>query len=69
MKLNSEGKFLRAGEMLQYIITDYYQTRSKNNRAIPIELINDKSTYDVKKYIELLTQACNSVIEPFGLKL
>jgi DNA polymerase, archaea type len=69
MKLNSEGKFLRAGEMLQYIITDYYQTRSKNNRAIPIELINDESTYDVRKYIDLLRQACNSVIEPFGLKL
>ena len=33
-------KFLKAGETLQYIITDYYQkTRSKNNRAIPIELI------------------------------
>ena len=69
MKLNIEGKFLRAGEVLQYIITDYYQTRSKNNRAIPIELINDKSTYDVRKYIELLTQASNSVIEPFGLEL
>jgi DNA polymerase, archaea type len=44
MKLSSEGKFLRAGEVLQYIITDYYQTKSKNNRAIPIELINDEST-------------------------
>ncbi|MFY9870460.1 MAG: DNA polymerase domain-containing protein [Candidatus Nitrosopolaris sp.] len=69
MKLNIEGKFLRAGEVLQYIITDYYQSTSKNNRAMPIELINNKSTYDVRKYIELLTQACNSVIEPFGLKL
>jgi DNA polymerase, archaea type len=69
MNLHIEGKFLRAGEALQYIITDYYQTKSKNNRAMPIELINNKSTYDVRKYIELLTQACNSVIEPFGLKL
>ena len=69
MNLHIEGKFLRAGEVLQYIITDYYQTKSKNNRAMPIELINNKSTYDVRKYIELLTQACNSVIEPFGLKL
>ena len=69
MNLHIEGKFLRAGEVLQYIITDYYQTKSKNNRAMPIELINNKSTYDVRKYIELLTQACNSVIEPFGFKL
>jgi hypothetical protein len=43
---------------------------SKNNRAIPVELINERSTcYDVKRYIELLTEACNSVTEPFGLKL
>ena len=48
-KLNSEGKSLKAGEALQYIITDYYQTRSKNNRAISIELVNQ--TYDVIKYM------------------
>jgi len=68
-KLNNEGKSLKAGEILQYIITDYYQTRSKNNRAIPIELINQTHSYDVIKYIELLTQTCNSVTEPFGFKL
>jgi DNA polymerase elongation subunit (family B) len=68
-KLNNERKFLKAGETLQYIITDYYQTRFKNNRAIPIELIDERTCYDVKRYIELLTEACNSVTEPFGLKL
>lgn len=71
MKLNSEGKFLSAGEVLQYIITDYYQTRSKNSRAIPIEIIDKRTSYsyDVRRYTELLTQTCNSVTEPFGLKL
>jgi DNA polymerase-2 len=66
-KLNNQGKYLKAGEILQYIITDYYQkTRSKNNRAIPIEMIDERTTfYD----IELLTEACNSITEPFGLKL
>jgi DNA polymerase elongation subunit (family B) len=68
-KLNNEGKFLKAGEILQYVITDYQKARSKNNRAIPIELINERTSYDVKRYIELLTEACNSVTEPFGLKL
>ena len=68
-KLNSQGKYLKAGEILQYAITDYYQTRSKNNRAIPIELINEGTCYDIKRYMELLTEACNSIIEPFGLKL
>jgi DNA polymerase elongation subunit (family B) len=68
-KLNGEGKSLRAGEVLQYIITDYYRTRSKNNRAIPVEMICKRTAYDVRRYTELLTQTCNSVTEPFGLKL
>jgi DNA polymerase elongation subunit (family B) len=68
-KLNSQGKHLKA-EILQYVITDYYQTGSKNDRAIPIELINERRTcYDVKRYIELLTETSNYVSEPFGLKL
>jgi hypothetical protein len=65
-KLNSQGKHLKAGEILQYSITDYYQIRSKNDRAIPIEMIDERTSYDVKRYIELLTEACNSVTEPFG---
>jgi len=68
-KLNREGKSLRAGEVLQYIITDYYQTRSKNSRAIPVEIIDKRTAYDVRRYTELLRQTCNSVTEPFGLKL
>jgi DNA polymerase-2 len=68
-KLNREGKSLRAGEVLQYIITDYYQTRSKNSRAIPVEIIDKRTAYDIRRYTELLTQTCNSVTEPFGLKL
>ncbi len=48
-KLNSQGEYLKAGEILQYIITDYYQkTGSKNNMSIPIELIDERTCYDVK---------------------
>ena len=69
-KLNNQGKYLKAGEILQYVIIDYYQkTRPKINRAIPIEMIDERISYDVKRYIELFTEACNSVIEPFGLRL
>jgi DNA polymerase, archaea type len=70
--LKSEGKSLKAGEILKYVITDYYFHNgkpglSRNNRAIPIELLNDKnSTYDVTRYIELLAKTSNSVTEPFG---
>ena len=42
-KLNSQGKCLKAGEILQYVILDYYQTRSKNNRTIPIKLMIERT--------------------------
>jgi DNA polymerase, archaea type len=75
--LEIEGKSLKAGEILKYVITNYYHYRNKqssvNRRAIPIELIDDDddetttaTTYDVRRYIQLLEETCNSVTEPFG---
>lgn len=66
--LSEEGKSLRAGEILKYIITDYYRNSSKN-RSIPIELANSQTKYDVKRYCELLEEVTNTVIQPFGLSL
>ena len=43
-------------------------SRQKGNATF--ELINERRTfYDVKRYKELLPEACNSVTEPFGLKM
>jgi DNA polymerase-2 len=71
MGLSSQGKSLRAGEILQYVITDYYQSRSGKMRAAAIELINKEAsiTYDVRRYAELLAESLNSVTEPFECKL
>ena len=66
--LSGEGKSLRAGEILKYIITDYYRKGSKN-RSIPIELANSQTKYDVKRYCEILEEVTNTVTEPFGLSL
>ena len=74
-QLDIEGKSLKAGQILKYVITDYYNRKkcSKNSkRTIPVELINEKTTtiaYDVRKYTELLAEACNSVTEPFGYSI
>ena len=71
-QLSIEDKSLKAGQILKYIITDYYNRRKKclknNRRTIPVELINEKTTiaYDVRKYTELLAETCNSVTQPFG---
>jgi DNA polymerase elongation subunit (family B) len=66
VQLSKEGKSIIGGQILRYIITDYEGGRKKRPIATPLELIDDKSTYDAKRYTELLAQTCNSVIEPFG---
>jgi len=67
-QLTDEGESLHAGEVLQYIITDYGR-RNSRKRTVPVELINEKTTYDANKYIEILAGVCNSVIEPFGFQV
>ena len=59
---------MRAGEILKYVITDYYRSNSKK-RSIRIELTNSQTKYDVKRYCEILEEVTNTVIEPFGLTL
>jgi DNA polymerase-2 len=68
VQLSRQGKSLIGGQILRYIITDYGGGRKKKKRkpvATPLELIDDKSAYDVKRYTELLAQTCNSGT-PFG---
>lgn len=64
-QLVDEGKSMRAGEVLQYIITDYYRKNSKK-RTVPVELMDARTKYDARRYIELLAETCNSVTKPFG---
>jgi DNA polymerase elongation subunit (family B) len=64
-QLQKEGRALRAGQGIQYIISDYYRKNARK-RTVPVELVDDKTTYDVRRYTELLAETCNSVTEPFG---
>jgi DNA polymerase-2 len=65
LMLSTENKQMRAGEILRYIITDYY-SKNPRKRTIPFELVTYKTNYDVKRYTELLYDSCRSVTEPFG---
>jgi len=67
-QLMEEGKMMQGGQTLQYVITDYYRKNSRK-RTTPVDLINDKTIYDSRRYIELLAETCNSVTVPFGCKL
>jgi DNA polymerase-2 len=71
-QLAAEGRILRAGEILQYVITDYYNNnKSSSKRATPFELVDNKTTpgaaYDAQRYIELLVEVAHSVTESFNL--
>jgi DNA polymerase, archaea type len=68
LQLKHAGKSLKSGQILKYVLTDYYQKNSRK-RSVPVELIDTKTVYDAKRYSELLVETCNSVTEPFGLKL
>jgi DNA polymerase elongation subunit (family B) len=75
-QLQSEGKSLHAGDVLQYVITDYYnknKNKRPNRRAMPIEMIdsdnnnnNTTTAYDARRYTELLAEEVRSITEPFG---
>jgi DNA polymerase-2 len=65
-QLELNGEYLKAGQVLQYIIINYNGPKSK--RVLPFQLLEDnKTNYDVKRYSKLLIDTCNTVLEPFGV--
>ena len=69
-QLATEGKTLRAGEVLEYVITNYYNNnKSFSKRATPIEMVDNKTTsgtvYDARRYVELLVEVAQSITTPF----
>ncbi len=63
-QLVREGVVLHAGESVGYVITDYW-SKSAGRRAIAFDLVDDRTVYDAKRYVELLAQACSTVLKPF----
>lgn len=67
-QLQDEELQMRAGQVLRYVITDYYRKNTKK-RSVPVELINDRTRYDARRYIELLARVGNALTEPFGYNI
>jgi DNA polymerase, archaea type len=60
-QLLHEGVELHAGESVRYVITD-----QRSRSAVPLDLADEERTsYDAKRYAELLAEACSTVLEPF----
>ena len=60
IQLEEEGESIRAGQRLQYIISDYSR---KKKRSTPLKMSNGK--YDAKRYAELLDECYSSIVKPF----
>ena len=50
------------------MITDNNRKNARK-RSVPVELINDKTRYDARRYIELVAEVGNSITKPFGYTL
>ena len=63
-QLEAEGRALKAGEVIRYVITDYDATQGW--RSLPEELIGRDTRYDANKYTQLLSEVYDSVTLSFG---
>jgi DNA polymerase-2 len=63
-QLASEGRPMKAGEVLRYVLTD--NKAHNGRRSTPIELVDASTRYDPERYVELLAKVCDSVTVPFG---
>ena len=63
--LTKEGGVVHGGQNVSYVITGSV-SRIAGNRAIPIELLDERSQYDTEKYVTLLFSSAVNLLLPFG---
>lgn len=59
--------FLKKGQTVRYIITEYHGTFLK--RTTPLQLIDENTIYDIQHYCKLLLEAVNILLQPFGIPI
>ncbi|HEY5737572.1 MAG TPA: DNA polymerase domain-containing protein [Nitrososphaeraceae archaeon] len=65
-QLELNGEYLKAGQILQYVIMENNGPILK--RVLPIQLLDHETYYyDIKRYSELLIDTCNNITKPFGI--
>jgi DNA polymerase-2 len=65
-QLAKHGRELKAGEVISYIITDFYN-KNPEKRAIHADMIHGDIEYNARKYSEILIDSANTILTPFGL--
>ena len=64
-QLEEAGVELHPGQSVDYVIADY-GSKGRKYRTVPAGLLDARSQYDRRRYVELLAEACTTVLEPFG---
>jgi DNA polymerase elongation subunit (family B) len=64
-QLADEGLELMAGQSVSYVVTDY-KSRIPEERAKPVELLDQSTRYDPARYLEILVRGAASILQPFG---
>ena len=59
---------MHGGQNVSYVITSG-ASRIFDNRAIPIELLDERAHYDSEKYVTLLLSSAMNILLPFGYDL
>ncbi len=62
--LEEAGLELHPGESIGYVIADY-DSKGRKYRTVPAALLSARSGYDRTRYVELLSEAAASILEPF----
>jgi DNA polymerase elongation subunit (family B) len=66
--LLKEGESVHGGQNVSYVIARS-ASRIYNNRAIPIELLDERTQCDSEKYVTLLLSSAMNLLLPFGYDL
>lgn len=67
-QLVKEGQAVHAGQSINYMITRN-ESRIAENRAMPIELIENDAQYDSEAYVQLILSSAMNLLLPFGYDL
>ena len=63
-QLISAGGSVQAGQQVRYVFA--LDESKKSGQALPADLIDDKTTYDAERYVQLLISSAANLFLPFG---
>ena len=64
-QLAKEEVEVRAGQSIRFIIINS-ESRVSKNRVLAAELVDERTSYDVDRYLELLFSSAATILAPFG---